>query len=145
MAEQVAMSVNSVIFRTNFFGYEGGIVKWIVNSCKQKLNIKLIKDIYFSPLHAHTLSKLILNACENFYPGVYNLGSNGKMSKKDFILMIFKLLGIKTSYSQVSLKNFKFLCKRPSDMSMNVKKFEKIYEKRLPLLKNEIKKILLEI
>lgn len=142
IGEQRAQNKNTLILRTNFFGNsleKKGLISWIFESEKKKKEIILYKNIYFSPLHISTLSKIILKIISKKISGIYNVGSKNGMSKADFIKKLIRFKKLKIKYK---IKNYKnTLIKRPKNMLMNVRKFEKRFKIILPQLKNEIKKI----
>ena len=77
--------------------------------------------------------------------GVFNLSSKSKISKADFANRLCKEL--KLSLKNINKTNYnykKLLAKRPLDMSLNVSKFEKYYNVKLPKVTNEIKKLVKE-
>lgn len=137
----------STIYRTNFFGSinnKQGNINWIFESIKKKRKIYLINDVFFSPLYINTLVKIIYkNLFKNSY-GIYNLGSSIGMSKEEFFKKIIKRISLKCEFQSVSfnelLKIYKNMCPRPKKMDMNVSKFEKTFNFKLPTLKKEITK-----
>jgi len=145
MAEKIYLNNKSIIFRTNFFGKGMGNKKsfsdWVYSCFKSGRKFTLFKDIVFNPLRIDTLCLVIYRIIrdkkiDNY--GVYNLGSKGSISKSNFAILFAKKVGI--------YNNLYFLCdsssilkvKRPKNMAMNIKKFEKFYNIKLPDIKNEI-------
>ena len=148
--EIFAQKTFSTILRTNFIGKAENIKKlslsdWIVNSVVKNKKIDLFKNIFFSPLHTSTLVKLIEKVIKMKKKGVFNLSSKSKISKADFANRLCKEL--KLSLKNINKTNYnykKLLAKRPLDMSLNVSKFEKYYNVKLPKVTNEIKKLVKE-
>jgi len=145
--EKFAKKTFSTILRTNFIGKDENKKKtnlsdWIVNSVVKNKKIDVFENIFFSPLHTSTLVKLIEKVIKMKKKGTFNLSSKSKISKADFAKKLCKELRLsvkninKTSYNKKSL-----LAKRPLDMSLNVTKFEKHYNVKLPKVTNEIKKL----
>lgn len=145
MAEKIYLNNKSIIFRTNFFGKGIGNKKsfsdWVYSCFKSGKKFPLFKDIVFNPLRIDTLCLVIYRIIrdkkiDNY--GLYNLGSKGSISKSNFAILFAKKVGI--------YNNLYFLCnsssilkvKRPKNMTMNIKKFEKSYNIKLPNIKNEI-------
>ena len=80
--------------------------------------------------------KIILTGRQ--YSGIYNLGSQKGLSKKIFAIIFAKSLNIYNS-NYITVKSSKiFKIKRPNNMIMNCKKFEKKFQISLPTLKNQI-------
>jgi dTDP-4-dehydrorhamnose reductase len=147
--EFFAAKCNSLILRVNFFGYEKKnkikktLINWILNLDKKEEYVDLYKDIYFSPLHIDTLTSIIIKILSTKKIGIFNLGSTNQIRKSSFILAVAKKLKIDLNYKLVNYRDLKkSIVKRPSNMSMNVKKFQKSFSIELPRIENEIKKII---
>jgi dTDP-4-dehydrorhamnose reductase len=106
-----------------------------------KKKFYLFKDVYFNPLRIDTICKIIKDIIleKKFkIKGVYNLGSKGFMSKSDFAIYFAKKIKIyKKNYSLKEI-NSVLKIKRPNNMIMDVKKFEKKFNIKLPKIKDEI-------
>ena len=113
-----------------------------MNSSNKNIIVDLFKDIYFSPLYIKSLVKIIIKLIPSKKIGIFNIGSRDKISKSNFILLVAKKLKIKLRYNLINYSEFKKTnTKRPKNMSMNIKKFEKEFNIKLPYVKNEIKKL----
>ena len=144
-AENIALSVDGLVLRTNFFGKSEtkdrlSFTDWVDNCiCESKFPIKLFDDVFFSPLSLDTLSRMIFHTIKNFRSGVYNLGSNDGLSKADFIYRYSDFLNDnRNNTSLISVEDLDFLAVRPKGMMMDVAKFEKSFDVRLPTLESEI-------
>ena len=145
--ENFAKKGNSLILRTNFFGYEKNVKKktlinWILLSAKSNNRIYIYKNIFFSPLYIETLSSIIIKILSSKKIGIFNLGSINKISKSNFILKVAKKLKVKLNYKKIDFKiNQKLTTKRPLNMSMNVSKFQKEFSIKLPSIQSQINKL----
>ena len=149
MAEKISLTQDSIILRTNFFGFTKNknnqtFTDWLYKNAKTKKPIYLFEDIKFNPVRIKTLERIIRKIINNRdiqFKGIYNVGCINGLSKKDFALIFlkkFKNLRYKTiKYAKV-LKT-----KRSKNMIMNIKKFEKHFKFKLPNIYNEIKKELI--
>ena len=72
------------------------------------------------------------------YSGIYNLGSKKGLSKKNFAILFAKSLNIYNSNYKTAKSSKIFKIKRPKNMIMNCKKFEKKFKISLPTLRNQI-------
>jgi len=144
-AEKIYTKNKSIIFRTNFFGKGVATNKsfsdWLYNSFKSNRKFFLFKDIIFSPVRIDTLCNIIYkiikkNKLNN--NGIYNVGSKGKISKSDFGIYFAKKLKIYNNKEIICNSSKVLKVKRSINMSMNVKKFEKVFKIKLPKIKNEI-------
>jgi dTDP-4-dehydrorhamnose reductase len=145
MAELECIKNKCLIFRTNFFGRSIGIKSfsdWVFVSFKTKKKIYLFNDVYFNPLRIVTIAKiisLIITKKQYQYSGIYNLGSKDSLSKSDFALLFAKKTGILNSNYEYISVNKLLKVKRSNNMFMDVSKFEKKFQIKLPMIVNEIK------
>ncbi len=147
-AEITAASVPSTILRTNFFGRSHcakrtSLTDWLFSSLSHSDSIQVFDDVLFSPLAMDTLSNMIALTIRKKPVGLFNLGSRAGMSKANFAFAFAEELNLsvsvmtRTSTDQVTfLKTY-----RPKDMRMDCSKFEKLMAIKLPLLRNEIKRV----
>ena len=149
IAEKFLLKNNpsSLIIRTNFFGYGNksrlSFSDWILFNVKKKRKIYLFADVYFNPLYLKYLNKYLIKLIKLDSKGIFNIVSDGKISKYDFGKMLCAIFNLDEKFivkSKIS-KNFK-LIKRPKDMSLSNKKLKnKIKCKRINL-QNQIKTML---
>jgi dTDP-4-dehydrorhamnose reductase len=144
-AEKIYTKNKSMIFRTNFFGKGTGSNKsfsdWLYNNFKSNKKFFLFKDIIFNPLRIYTICKIIYNIIKKKKlnnNGIYNLGSKGKISKSNFGIFFANKLKIYNNKEIICNSSEILKVKRPRNMSMNIKKFEKKFNFRLPSIKSEI-------
>jgi len=143
-AEHAALRVDSTILRTNFFGKsrtpgKQSFSDWLLESFQTKTELKLFKDVLFSPLSMHTLSEMIHVVIEHEQPGVYNFGSHDGMSKRDFAVNLAEMFHVDMGrVSSVSVRDVDLKAYRPTDMRMDCSLFEKTFNVKLPSLKEEM-------
>ncbi len=136
---------SSTILRTNFIGInkikdKNSLSDWIVKSLKKNKKIKTYSNIIFSPLYIKTLCKYINTVIKKKNYGIYNLGSKDSISKYNFSIMLCKNLKLNKKLIKKTIYNTNLSkAKRPLNMSLNIKKFEKIFNVKLPSIQNEIK------
>jgi len=146
-AEKVVQQVESTILRTNFFGesslpYRKSFSDWLIESFQKQTPIKLFTDAFFNPLSFDTLVEILAKVVENPIPGVFNLGSREGRSKRDFGIELAKLFSLSTDCAQDALvAEQKLKACRPKDMRMDCSLFERTFNIKLPLLKDEIKRL----
>mgnify|MGYP001205520393 CR=1 FL=1 len=143
-SELVANKANSTILRTNYVGKsllktKQSLTDWFVNSCKSKEKIILFKDIFFNPLHSKKLCEIIELVSYKKKKGTYNLGTVDFISKAEFLIQIHNKLKLNNPNMQISSSvNIKTKAKRPLYMVTEVSKFEKIFDIKLPNIKDTI-------
>lgn len=134
-----------VILRTNFFGpsehpTKGSFSDWVVGSLKDEKPITLFNDVFFNPLSMDTLSSMILRVIQTPGPsGVFNLGAQGGMSKRDFALRLANRLGLSTErVVDGSVADLNLSARRSNHMIVESAKFEDEFAVLLPSLTDEI-------
>lgn len=146
-AEKCFSFCDAVILRTNFFGKSFsqnslGLCQSIYNEATSGHRLKLFHDVFFSPLSIGTLCDVIAICLEKKISGVYNVGSKNGMSKSDFLKTFLTLSHvIDFNYECISIEDAKLNVRRPKDMRMDVRLFEKTYRYKLPSLISEIESV----
>jgi dTDP-4-dehydrorhamnose reductase len=132
---------NSIIVRTNFYGYdENGkfLFNWIINQLNNKKSIIGFEDIIFNPLEINNLSELLLELCLIEFKGIIHLAGDEIFSKFDFIekialsLNLDKKLVIRGNSDQIKL-----IAKRPKNTTLDNSISKKILSTKIKKL-NEI-------
>ena len=143
--ELAATMVPHTILRTNFVGLSKSsnrvsLTDWVFASLKNGENIKVLDDIFCSPLSMTTLSEMIYLVIEQRPVGIFNLGSRNGMSKADFDFYFAEYLGLQTkSMTRINIDQASFLkAYRPKDMRLDCTKFETTFQVTLPDLRDEI-------
>lgn len=146
--ELAAASVPSTILRTNFFGRSHcakrvSLTDWLFRALSNSDPIQVFDDVLFSPLAMSTLSEMIELSVQKKPLGVFNLGSHEGMSKADFAFAFADELGLSTrAMKRTTTDQVTFLkTYRPKDMRMDCSNFENTLGAKLPLLRNEIKRV----
>ena len=146
-SEKLALKIDSIILRTNFFGRSltkkrASFSDWVYYSIKNSNKIYLADDIYFSPISIDRLIKIVLKLLDTNHKGIYNIGSKNGFSKYQFGYLFAKMNCLDPKYIiKVKKENLKFLANRNNDMRMQLKKFEKVFQIKLPNLINELRYI----
>ena len=145
MSEIICIRNNALVFRTNFFGKSLSKNKsfsdWVINAFQSKKKIYLFDDVYFNPLRINTIAKIFsIIVKKRLYSnkGIYNLGSKDGIFKNDFAIQVAKKMKIfHNDYVNININKL-LKVKRPLNMFMNVNKFEKKFNIKLPFIKREI-------
>lgn len=143
--ELVARLAPSTILRTNFFGPSYckkriSFTDWIYGALKNKIEIRVYEDIFFSPISMNTLAEVIKICITKKPQGVFNLGTHNGMSKAEFAFHLAKDLSITNHKLIRSLSSEHGILKacRPKNMMMNSAKLEVALGLRMPSLGYEI-------
>ena len=146
--ELAASTVASTVLRTNFFGRSQcpgrlSLTDWIYQSLRSDTPIQVFEDVLFSPLSLPTLCAILNQVIEKRPRGVFNLGTRHGMSKADFAFAFASALTLpshclhrNTAAGMTTLK-----ARRPTDMRMDCREFERMMQLELPSLIDEINAI----
>ena len=145
MSEITCIKNNALVLRTNFFGKSLSKSKsfsdWVIKAFNSKKRIYLFDDVYFNPLRISTIVKIlsIIIKTETYSnKGIYNLGSKDGILKNDFAILIAKKMKIfHNNYINININKL-LKVKRSLNMFMDVGKFEKRFNIKLPSIKQEI-------
>ncbi|MDC0152042.1 SDR family oxidoreductase [Deltaproteobacteria bacterium] len=146
--ELAAIRVPSTILRTNFVGRSQvsrreSMTDWVYNAMKTGEQLKVLNDVYFSPLSITKLVEMIELVLQKEPVGIFNLGSHNGMSKADFDFAFAECLKLPTNtMTRIQSSQAKFLeAYRPKDMRLDSSKFENTLDIKLPSLTNLIQKL----
>lgn len=145
MSEIICIRNNALVFRTNFFGKSLSKNKsfsdWVIDAFQSKKEIYLFDDVYFNPLRINTIAKILsIIVKKELYSnkGIYNLGSKDGIFKNNFAIQIAKKMKIfHKNYVNININKL-LKVKRPLNMFMDVNKFEKKFNIKLPFIRREI-------
>ncbi len=148
-AEKIITKNNSdsLIIRTNFFGKKttnnNSLLAWILSKIENEEDILGYEDILFNPVSIDYLFNAINILIEKSAVGTYNIGSNGAISKYNFIKLVIETLGAKDIELISSISpNDSNSAKRPKFMALDCSKFERATGMRAPdiaeLLRSEL-------
>jgi dTDP-4-dehydrorhamnose reductase len=133
------------VLRTNFFGTSRhrsrrSFSDWLLEGFRADRELPLLGDVFFSPLRMESLCAWIGTVLRDPANGeVLNLGSRTGMTKRDFALKLANACGhANVRERPVTLQELRLAARRPTDMRMDVGKFEERYRTELPSLGQEI-------
>jgi dTDP-4-dehydrorhamnose reductase len=134
---EVSRKANSLVLRTNFFGWnvrkKKSLAEWILGELKAERKINGFEDVYFSSIYTMELAKVIDRSIEKNLTGVHNCGSSDSCSKYEFALKIAEVFGLdKTLVNPISIKAFEFKARRGKNLTLNVDKIQNALSYKLP-------------
>jgi len=148
--EIVFKNLPHTILRTNFVGRSNcknrsSLSDWAVRSAKDKKEITVFKDIFFSPLSMKTLIEMIEMIIQKPITGTFNLGSKGSLSKAEFIMELIQGLDLSTRNVRIdNSDSLKLIAPRPKNMVMDSGLFENAFKIKMPSIDREIARIIEE-
>lgn len=138
---------NSLVLRANFFGpsrSEGrsSLSDYFVRAFTAKEDVTLFDDVFFSPLHANSLAKIVHELVAMDASGILNAGCREGGSKAEFGSLVAEGLGV--CYEGIKIGKSVDMpgrAPRPLDLRMDVSELEKILQRPLPTMKDEIARL----
>jgi len=136
---------NSVIVRTNFYGYNihgKFLFNWIWNMLKENKTINGFTDVIFSPLEILNLSEFIIELASNNYNGILNLSTGIPISKYDFAKKIANVLKFNEKLiCESTLESSTLIATRPKNTSLSNEKMKSFLKTPIMSLDNWLKDI----
>mgnify|MGYP006269024633 CR=1 FL=1 len=133
LAEELVLGAcpESLNIRTNFYGwgpsYRQSFSDGIIKSLRIKKNKSLSQDVYFSPILAGTLAKVVHELLENGELGIFNVVGEERVSKYEFGLALARVFNLNSqAIVPVSPSLPQKKVQRPNDMSLSNNKTKKI-------------------
>jgi len=111
---------NSVIVRTNFYGFDKKnkwFFNWIINSLSLGKKITGFTDLIFNPLEISNLSNLLIELTTIKHEGILHLSSNDFLSKYDFIMKVASVFNFDKNL--IIKGNSSFPVKRPKNTTLD--------------------------
>lgn len=136
LGEKVVINsgVKYIIPRTSIYGWniqkKESLVEWIINANKNKKELNVITDQYFTPILTNNLAQAIFELYEKKIYDLFNIVGSEKLSKYDFAMKVAEIFGLdKSMIKKTTLDKIPFKSKRPRDASLNIDKISKILKK----------------
>jgi len=118
---------NALAIRTNFFGwgvtYRQSFSDFILNKLRKNKQIDLFSDVFFTPILASELSKVVHRLISLNFCGIFNVAGGERISKYEFGIKLAECFNLDSGLiNKISISDKPNLTKRPKDMSLsNVK------------------------
>jgi dTDP-4-dehydrorhamnose reductase len=141
----LACNKNSLILRTNFFGWSSNLkrnyLELSINKLEQGKKINAFEDYFFTPIYIGNLLKKIRFYDKKKCSRYINLVGDERVSKYQFFLKISKIFNFNLSLIiPTLLSKKKNLVKRHNDISLSNLKIKKNFKIKLENLDDQIKK-----
>lgn len=147
-AEREIQSIypESLILRTNFFGrgpaWRKSLTDWLWDKAVASERIPAFTDSYFSPISSFYLARAIADLGATSERGIFHVSGSERLSKYDFALKFMDFFGFDRSIVVASRTSDAHLsAPRPPDMSMSVKKIEKVLKRPMPTVMESFESI----
>lgn len=146
LAEKKVLEIHpfSLVIRTNFYGwgtsYRKSFSDMIIFSLREKKQITLYSDVYYSPIYVSILISYIHTLIAREANGIFNVVSDRRISKYEFGLILANEFNLDTTLIKEGLlaPNNNIL-KRPLDMSLSNQKVSTFTGMNIGDVKDHIK------
>ena len=128
---------DALIVRTNFYGWgsplKSSFSDWILEGLREERRLPMFADSFFSPILINDLVELIIEMVERQATGVYNIAGRDRLSKYSFAERLAQTFGYGTeNIDQTFASEQQTDVVRPSDLSMNCSKLERLIGRPVP-------------
>ena len=139
----IRINPKALIIRTNFYcvGNEKrqSFSDMIINQTKSNKEIKLFKDVYYTPIYGKYLLKYIFVLLKKNKFGIFNVCSNERITKYQFGHKVCKIFHLDKRLIKMNyLKKKKDLVKRPLNMALNNYKLKKTLKIKIPSINYQL-------
>tara|TARA_B100000315_G_scaffold248556_1_gene278571 strand:+ start:92 stop:1024 length:933 start_codon:yes stop_codon:yes gene_type:complete len=140
---EILKKENSLVFRTNFFGWniqeKNSLSEWILDELRAKNKIYGFKDAYFSSIYTLDFARVIDSAIQKDLSGIFNCGCTDTYSKFEFAQKIAVKFGFdKLLISPISIDDFNFKAPRGKILTLDVHKLERDLDYKLTNISDSI-------
>lgn len=148
-AERICLNSfpQSIILRVNFiaknrFGLkDNSLLTFVIDQLGTNKKLVGFQDVYFSPVSARFLSKVIDILISKNANGLFHVASNSSVSKFEFAQSVARYINIDANLvSTGSIQDFPQLTRRPSNLSLDASKLASAIE--LPTIEQSLKEVL---
>lgn len=146
LAERKVLEIHplALVIRTNFYGwgtsYRKSFSDMIIFSLREKKQITLYSDVYYSPIYVIKLISCVHALISRDAKGIFNVVSDSRISKYEFGLNIATEFNLDTSFIRDGLlEPNNHIVKRPLDMSLSNQKVSTFTGMQIGDVKDHIK------
>ena len=106
-------------------------VTWLLAKLRKKENVRVVDDIYCTPLLADACARALRSIIVNDKRGIYHIGGRDRVSRFDFAVKTAETFGLDRGLIEpVPNSYFKSIASRPKDTSYSTEKMEKELDMR---------------
>lgn len=145
LAEKKVLEIHPfcLVIRTNFYGwgtsYRKSFSDMIIYSLRQKKQITLFSDVFYSPIYVNILISNIHTLIAREAKGIFNVVSDCRISKYEFGLIIANEFNLDTTLIKEGLLAPINILNRPLDMSLSNQKVSTFTGMHIGNVKDHIK------
>ncbi len=145
MGEERVLAANPQAFvaRVNLFGWSlsgrRSLAEWFLNNLRARKQMRGFTDVFFCPLLANHLARLLFEALERGLQGLYHLVAADCMSKYEFGVLLARRFGLDASLIKPSsLENSGLSAARAHNLTLRADKFAAAIGHALPTIEDSV-------
>lgn len=121
-----------MVLRTNIYGFnvqdKFSFGEWILDALQNNKELRMVEDVYFSPILVNDLAEVIHLLIEKQIFGLYNACATGSISKYDFGIFMREIFHYPNAViHKVSSKDLKLQAPRSKNMGMSNRKLKEMF------------------
>lgn len=137
---------HALIIRTNFYAwgpsYRQSFSDRIISALREKKEIILFNDVYYTPILAENLIISVHELLETNAQGIFNVVSDNRISKFDFGITIANEFNLDKNYIKPGFfRSNSALVQRPIHMSLSNNKIRKLLGRQIGTVEEQIKRL----
>ena len=133
--------LRTTIVGLNAYSDKKGFIEWIINSVKAKETISLFDDVLFTPISIWDfITEINFLVDQNSYGSkILNLAGGEAITKYEFGKSLVQELSLDADYiKKGSISKYTDRAKRSNDQSLDCSLYQKIFNRKLPNLRETI-------
>jgi dTDP-4-dehydrorhamnose reductase len=146
----ISNNTNSIVVRTNFFGWNSLHRNSFLDSILKKLiqgqDFQAFDDIYFTPVSIYELFRNILHLNNCDFKGLINISSSNVLTKYDFAKTVISFTNFDPNkIIKSSIADFTLPTKRPGNMSLDNSLLKSVTGNEIPSVQDMIEWIMQDV
>jgi dTDP-4-dehydrorhamnose reductase len=127
---------NSSVIRTNIYGFNWlsklSITEWILKLLRDKKQITLFKDVFFSPILVNNFTEALIEIVEKKITGIYHVACPESITKCDFGRKIANIYNLDSDLIKpISISELNLKAPRPLNPTLNCSKIQRVIKTKL--------------
>jgi len=139
----LATNPNAFVARVNLFGWSlsghRSLAEWFLNNLRAGKKMRGFTDVFFCPLLANHLARLLFEALERGLHGLYHVVAADCMSKYEFGVLLARRFGLDASLIEPSsVENSGLSAARAHNLTLRADKFATAVNHPLPTIEDGV-------
>jgi dTDP-4-dehydrorhamnose reductase len=106
-----------------WLNHKQNFATWLINSLKQKKEVKVLKDQYVSPTLNTNLAEMLLEITQRNILGILHTAGSTRITRYEYALKLVEVFNLdRELIKPAKMDEMPWKAKRPRDSSLNVKK-----------------------